>query len=105
MREALPGRRVARMSSTSPRLVSVRSPVIVVLFSVWRWPVSSVSSEATGCWTSCGRPSTVRRPTSRGTLIALRQGEVGTWLAYCQLFIQPIISRLPSGASFQDTAA
>ena len=93
------------MSSTSPRLASVRSPVIVVPLSVWRWPVSSVSSEATGCWTSCGRPSTVRRATSRGTLIALRQGEVGTWLAYCQLFIQPIISRLPPGASFQETAA
>ena len=37
--------------------------------------------------------------------MGLRQGEVGIWLAYCQLFIQPIMSRRPSGTSLKETAA
>ena len=53
-------------------------------------------------------PSAVRlRPSSRGMDMALRQGDVGTSSAYCQLLIQPSQSRRPSdvGTSLHETAA
>ena len=50
-------------------------------------------------------PPVARRPISRGTLMALRHGDVGSACAYSQLLIHPIMIRRPSGTSFQDTAA
>ena len=49
--------------------------------------------------------SMVWREISRARVMGLRQGEVGMWLAYSQLFIQAIIRRRLSGASLKETAA
>ena len=54
-------------------------------------------------------PRTPRRGfparTSRTRDIALRQPPSGVAAAYCQLFIQPIMSRRPPGTLLKDTAA
>ena len=59
----------------------------------------------TGDCTIRRAPSTSRRNSCRGTVIALRHGEVGMDWPYSQLFIQPIMMRLPPGTSLKVTAA
>ena len=49
--------------------------------------------------------SSWKRDISRGRVFALRYWKVGTSAAYCQLDIQPITVRLPSGVSLQLTVA
>ncbi|MNR64582.1 hypothetical protein D3C85_1872740 [compost metagenome] len=56
-------------------------------------------------WVRRGFPSMMWRDISRARVMGLRQGEVGMWLAYSQLFIQAIMSRRLSGASLNETAA
>ena len=62
---------------------------------------------STGCWTRAVPRASCRSVSTRGTVMALRQGEVGTSCAYSQLLIQPSEMRRPScaGTSDHETAA
>ena len=90
------------MSSSSPGLVRAAGGQPEAGSSV-RLHNSSRRSSSTGCWISViTAGSSVLKATRlrarlRGTVIAPRQGDVGT-SDVSQLFIQPIQIRLPSSA-------
>src|SRR3989339_1005002 len=58
----------------------------------------SYSSSFTGSANSRSPAGVAFRTSSRGTVMAPRQGRVGTFRAYCQLLIQPMNSFRLSGA-------
>src|SRR4051794_29567008 len=99
---------VATMSRVSPEALRPCSVVVADRrfdTAVNGWGLRRELSELTGENVSLGVPATVCRCRTRETLIALRQGSVGMLPPYCQLFIQAIMIRRPSGTLLNVTPA
>ena len=102
---------MSRFISRIPR-VSVGKENDLTAFEILAWltffvsrPLNEISSGDGLQMAKMSPLSSLKREMSRGNVFALLYWRVGTSAAYCQLDIQPISTRLPSGALFQLTVA